>query len=606
MELLTRTLRSFRQVASHNGWLTFGAVVAVFVIELTGRRVFTTDWQDILVAAALISLAGVFAWRHMQSPLRWLRPVEQMLRAVGNWFKLWLVEVGYDVRGEPPVKRGMPPLVFGLAALCIGWGVVLLAFGDWFPDVFRFVGTNYFYIGYLAGMAIIWSGLLIAIGISWYSSVGLVYDELASNSDGKVLHGPSKWALAMGLVAMLFLASRYLTLGHVLIMCVVGWLTLTVISLLGGEGDVRFLWRPKGSIRVRSISKRQSEILMLGLATLVALNLTVTAAGSQIWSPLLGPTSMPLTIMLGTMLGWLLLALLWICVWQGAMERLRSPGRRARRVLHVHGAAAALDRAAEIRRYFRRRYWRIQYSPSEPDSCAVQIEIVPQDRSQAREYDPDWPLKVSLDDLADAEIRQRIERRSDIQVRRRLISGLERLFKIAKRRKYRNGHGFWVAPHMEIWSGLRRDEPEPEPGPFDTYMINEKIGPAYHRAFPRLARHLARLTLRALQVDLIFVEDGVTFRRFARVLRRMFELYDRQTGKPVEDRHFAGIPGTRVMIYEFQFDNPFESDVYPEPKFTTLGRARILLVFRDRSEQEELLEAPFDTSRTPAPLGGIS
>jgi hypothetical protein len=134
-------------------------------------------------------------------------------------------------------------------------------------------------------------------------------------------------------------------------------------------------------------------------------------------------------------------------------------------------------------------------------------------------------------------------------------------------------------------------------------MINEKIGPAYHRAFPRLARHLARVAMRSLHIDLIFVEDSVTFRRFSRVMRRLFELYDRQNGKPVEDRHFTGLPGTRVLIYEFQFDNPFESDTYPEPKFTTLGRARILLVFRDRSEQEELLETPFDITRTPAPLG---
>jgi hypothetical protein len=338
--------------------------------------------------------------------------------------------------------------------------------------------------------------------------------------------------------------------------------------------------------------------MMLGLATLLALNLTVTSAGSQVWVPAIRGAAMPLTLMLGTILAWVLLALLWIIVWQKLKERSHAPSRPARRVLHVRGAVSPEQRRA-VRRCFPRRRWRIQHAPAAADPCAVTIELVAPAESQAREFDPDWPLKVSLEDLADPEVRQRIERRSDIQVRRRVVAGLERLFKVAKRRKYRNGHGFWVAPHLALWNGLRRDEPEPEPGPFDTHMVHDNIGPAYHRVFPHLTRHLTHRTMRDLQLDLIFVEDSVTFRRFARVVRRLFDLHDRQPGRPAEDQHFVGLPGTRVMIYEFQFDNPFESEVYPEPKFTTLGRARILLVFRDRSEQEELLEAPVDSSRTP-------
>jgi hypothetical protein len=605
MELLTRTLRSFRHVIGHNGWLTFVSVVSVFMIELAGRNVFTTDWQDVLVASGLIALAAVLIWRHLQSPLWWLRPAEQLIRAVGNWFKLWFVEVGYDVRGEPPVKRGLPPLIFGIAAVCFGWGAVLLAFGDWFPDILRRVGARYFYVGYLAAMAVIWIALLVVIVISFYSSVGLIHDEIASETEGRTPRGPSRAVLFTGLFLALLLGGQVVSLGLILSLCVVAWMALTTMSYFSGDGDVRFLWRPKRSVRVRSISKTQLGVVTWGLGTLISLNLVVTAAGSKVWIPGLISTAMPLTVMLGTVLGWLLLSLLVVCIWQSAMERYRSPSRPARRILHIRGTINAQQRRT-IRRLFPAWLWRIQYAPHQPDPCAVQLEIVPRDQSQAREFDPEWPLKVSLEDLEDREIRQRAERRSDIQVRRRVVAGLERLFKVAKRRKYRNGHGFWVAPHLGLWNGLRRDEPEPEPGPLDTYMINNNIGPAYHRVFPHLARHLMYLTLRSLQVDLIFVEDGVNFRRFSRVVRRLFDLYDRQAGQPAEDRNFVGLPGTRVMIYEFQFDNPFESDVYPEPKFTTLGRARILLVFRDRSEQEDLLEAPFDTSRTPAPLGRSS
>ena len=60
-----------------------------------------------------------------------------------------------------------------------------------------------------------------------------------------------------------------------------------------------------------------------------------------------------------------------------------------------------------------------------------------------------------------------------------------------------------------------------------------------------------------------------------------------------------------MLIHSFQFDEPFRSEVYPEPKYDYLGRARILHVFRDRGEHEEPLESPFDFSQTPAPAGAV-
>ena len=88
------------------------------------------------------------------------------------------------------------------------------------------------------------------------------------------------------------------------------------------------------------------------------------------------------------------------------------------------------------------------------------------------------------------------------------------------------------------------------------------------------------------------------------MLRVLFEVYDVHAGRrPAEEIDFRGLPGTRVLIYDFQFDEPFRSEVYPEPKYDYLGRARILHVFRDRGEQEESLETPYDFSRTPAQAG---
>jgi hypothetical protein len=110
--------------------------------------------------------------------------------------------------------------------------------------------------------------------------------------------------------------------------------------------------------------------------------------------------------------------------------------------------------------------------------------------------------------------------------------------------------------------------------------------------------------LRSIQVDLLYIEDGVRYKAFERVLRAALELYDVHAGrKRAEDLHFRGIPKVRVMIHEYAPGKPYETGSdYPEPKFTDLTRLRILHVFKDRGESEERVEPPADFSWEPQPL----
>jgi hypothetical protein len=313
-------------------------------------------------------------------------------------------------------------------------------------------------------------------------------------------------------------------------------------------------------------------------------------------------STMPATAMLGTILAWMAPGLLSAMVWQSVMGRWRDPARRSKAILHLRGELLSAEMMKALTKLLRGQNWRVQFAPADPDPCAVQVELVEAEKSQAFEFDPVWPLKVSLDDLSNLQVRERLQRRGEIQLRRRIVSALEKMFKWAARREFSNGHGFWVAPHFWFILGLSRDVQEEEVDLAECTLLSGTIGPAYYRLIPRLARHHMFQMLRALHVDLIFVEDGVSFRRFVRVLRRLFEIYDKNDGrKPAEDIHFVGLPGTRVMIHEFQLDEPFKSDTYPEPKYDFLGRARILHIFRDRQEEEEFIEPPFDFSRTPAP-----
>src|ERR1051326_3876655 len=155
MELLARTLRTFRHFVG-NQRSAFALSVGVFLlvaIEVGGPYALSTDWQDLIVAAGLAVVLVYLGHQHTRSPLPWLQPLTQLGRAVGGRLKRWFFDIGYDLRGEPRVKRGVPPLVLALAGLFFAWGAVLLAFGDYFPGVLRDAGVRFFYLGYLSVMA---------------------------------------------------------------------------------------------------------------------------------------------------------------------------------------------------------------------------------------------------------------------------------------------------------------------------------------------------------------------------------------------------------------------------------------------------------------------
>ena len=157
------------------------------------------------------------------------------------------------------------------------------------------------------------------------------------------------------------------------------------------------------------------------------------------------------------------------------------------------------------------------------------------------------------------------------------------------------GGGFWLAPHWWFVDGIGREDADANPDDSAPPLV----GPPYHRAIPARARQHAHAFLRATQIDMIFVEDGVTFKNLERVLRVVTELFDVHGGRRrAEDFHFRGVPKVKVMIHDYEPGNPFRSDLYPEPKFDDLSRVRVLHVFRDRGGHEELVDPPFDMSWT--------
>jgi hypothetical protein len=313
---------------------------------------------------------------------------------------------------------------------------------------------------------------------------------------------------------------------------------------------------------------------------------------------------MPITTSLGLTVGWLACGALTALVVQTVLGRTRDPARHSRPLLRIKGTCTLFQRKA-LERLFKARGWRVRWSRQKTDGNDVVVELMDRPVPVVGEQ-PTWPLRLTVEELRSEEVWERLQRRHEIQMRRRLVSGLERLFKLAAARSFRRGSGLWIAPHLWFIPGLTRDTQEEDLDLERGTILSGIIGAPYHRIFARAVRHHLYLILRALEVDLIFVEDGVGFRRFCRVLRMMFEIYDIYGGRRRADElHFQGVPGVRVMIHEYTLDEPFRSEVYPEPDYENLGRARILHIFKDRGEQDEPLETPQDFTNMPMPSAAL-
>jgi hypothetical protein len=256
-------------------------------------------------------------------------------------------------------------------------------------------------------------------------------------------------------------------------------------------------------------------------------------------------------------------------------------------VANIEGVPFA-DRK-NVARFLRRRGWSANFAA--PGANDVPVKLVHPEASQVHEFDPDWPLAVSRSDLAGEFVYTRMSRRDEIQLRRNFLRGLAKIFQETRERSSGGGCGYWLAPHLWFVAGLTRDE------------VTEIVGPPYAEVFTLPVRRYIYKLLKALRVDLIFVEYGVSFRKLIRVFRLMFEVYDKGAGKKrCDDVQFQGVTKVRVMFHDFDVDEPFRSSRYPEPKFAPLARLRVMHIFRDRGGEEEFIEPPFSCDQSPAPV----
>jgi hypothetical protein len=602
MNLLVRTVRDLRRLWWADLGVTVMTALGVLAVEVMGRQC-TNDLHDLLCLLLIVVLGVGVLLRHHSSPLPWVTIIAAAFRWLGACLRRGTFEIGLDLRGEPRVRRGTPPIVLWLAMIFAAWATAAALTADELPHVFRTVAKNGWYVGYLLALGGLWLGLCLLSLLAVFLPFALIHDTCVlahTGSDPRPRR--REYAAVLAYFGGLLVLGLVLPVAVALIWCGLALFAYLAVCRLPARADVRFLWRPRDSIRVRSLSWSRWVTWEFLLITLAVYALVLTACGDRLYGAADPPLTMPVTAMLGLILAWLSAGALTTLLIQMALGQMRDPARPDRPTASF--VDAPREHRAGLRRLFRRNGWRVRFAPAKAGALDVELELV-ESRLPTLDAEPRWPLAVTLADLDDPGVWERLRRRDEIQKRRKLVGALERLFKLAAGRAGGSGTGYWVAPHFWFVNGLMRDNQRDADDDFDMSegaILSATVGPPYFRVLPRGARHHLYTMLRAVQVDLIFVEDGVSFKRFRKVLRALFEVYDVHGGqRPAEEIDFRGLPGTRVLIHEFQFDEPFRSETYPEPKYDYLGRARILHVFRDRGEQEEPLETPFDFGRTPAP-----
>ncbi|MBM3982745.1 MAG: hypothetical protein FJ304_21240 [Planctomycetes bacterium] len=598
MKLLTSVVRRNGRVRASGRVFTLAFVAFVIGLEVIGRYA-TTDVHDGVAAFALLAVVVAVAMRHRREPLPWVTRLGALAKRVRGAVAWLRYDHGIDLRGTPPFPRRIPPVVFLVALALCAWAGTAAGLWAAFPEGWRAASYYFSYTLYLMFLLALWGTLLVITFVGVWVPVTEINKSLKNAVGDSDRRGLELGAVVLYAVAVSVLAWT-VPPASVLILCAGVVLIAWVAYLPRGTDGPALLWRSSVEKPVYAVPLRRVLTLVMGMIALAGLTVLVTACGGRLWAEPRATDTMPLTGMVGTVAAWLVPGLLLVVVVKVHRAHRDDPARRTPPTLHVSGADPVAVRAAA--RVARRWGWEVRRAPAARDTWHVAIEIVQQEQSDATEFDPRWPLKVGVADLEAGAVKGRLDRRDEIKTRRQLFRGLQKLFKKGAAFKGPAGGGFWLAPHWWFVEGMGREDADAagEDAP-------PLVGPAYSRALTPRARQHAHAVLRATQVDMIFIEDGVTYRNLERALRVLTELYDVHGGmRRAEELHFRGVPKVKVMIHEYEPGNPFRSDLYPEPKFDDLSRVRVMHIFRDRGGEEELIEPPFDFSSSPAPVAVLS
>lgn len=538
-------------------------VAGIWVLAFTRRETWQGAWQRARRTA-------------------WGARLEQLWRS-------WKPVVGVDLRGDPPLPRALPRTLFVPFAATLVVTAGAIAGHGVFPTRAREALGSISGLLALAYLAAVWSACLAgAFFLATSVLVHLRYRLEASAVDGR-RRRLLRTAGALYLVTCLLLGASVPP--HVaLIVLALALGFLACVAALPSLQRLRVAWAHRAEpTRLFSFSFGTGLFVTALFLTALITTVFLLAAGDRLDGVAAGESAV--TAMLGRTFLWIATgAATYVFVFQAVelfVNRSADPAEpapiRVRLVNRTGEARAAAHRVL-------RHHGLLAGRGDDPTNVRVAWSDEPLERELRA--GPDGSLALSSHGLTDRRTRERLVRRALLARRRVLVRRLERLFKIAARRRYVRGAGFWLAPHLWFITHLSRDDDDE-----DLWLV----GPSYRSFVPRAARHYLYTVLAATGIDLVFVEDGVGFRRLKRVLAMLFEYHDMFGRRPIQERHFSGLPGVRVFVHEHPGERHLRPKYLKEPDYEGVGRARILHVARDHPDDVETFDEPRDRDVAPAP-----
>ncbi len=561
----------------------FVLVAGLAAIEIFGRS-STRDVAELLWMPVLA--LAVAAWlaldRKVFSTLsRWGRAADAYLDAV-------TLSVPLDLRGKPPIPRRLPTYVLVLAPAMAVAAALLVARALFATTPFRDLVRAASYVLLLAWTALAWAALLLAIALC------VIGVALFARAVARVHRGGENEARAAARPWWL----AYLVLVTLCVAFAPVWVAPPLVGLVFVVRIAIAAARPIDSPALLWAEERRGVGSYSVHSYLFVKALEMWGCGGLLVLAALGPRALggaagdatPISDALGTVTAWCWAFAAVVAAgfefWTIRRALWRSPERPVPTRVHLAPeilVSARLEQ--EVSGLFSKRGWTVHWHPDIPQRADVRLRLVERMPPLAGRA-PSWPLAVSVAALRAPELLDLIARRDRLQRRRLLLRGLKRILAISRRCEDPKGTGFLLAPHQWVVDGPCRDT-----------EVDDALSPAYpafEKFIPPAASAYAYEVFARLEVDLIFVEDDVPWRRLQEVLIRLFEHFQ-QGGGRIEERHLHGIPGVRAILHDYEPGRPLVETGYPEPGYSLTSRARVLDVFRDRGGGE---------SRPKVPAGG--
>ncbi len=603
---LQRLLRDLRQRLGRRELLPATWIGALVALEVLGRW-SSSDVADAPAVLVLLALVA-FTWReHSHEPQRFVERVLRPLRALRSAIERHGFQAGSDLRREPLLPRKLPPILFATSVVALGSTALLVLVRQSFPTDARTALSSVSGALYYLLLALLWCALA-AGSLSVLAPPILLQDRLERGEKR-----PTGRRIA--LVSPLF-AAYFVLLGTLsfalerwvpLVASGVAVLVSACVRLAPGGPHLDMVWRPSeerrgartGVVDLAWLSSWRDLILWCVIACLALLS-----GGDRLGDGLaLGTESTVFTAGLSALFTWSTSAFLagWALyeTHENLLARLRNPERRRRPVVRLLG----VEEDPRLRAVLEMRGFHVLFGDERPRSrtdVPIALRATPSESlAGLDDFDVSlserWPLEVAAAELETEAVRWKLARRHELLCRRHLLRGLHRAFRAVPRHELEKAAGMWVDPHQASSLSLIV-ELEDDEG-------RTHVGPPYHKVLPLAARGHLYEVWRALEIDLVFVEIGVSFKQLRRVFGIAFEVYDMHAGKQCAlERHFVGLPGLRVVIDEVSSDSSLElTGGYPEPDYEDIGRARVLHVFRDRGGDRERKRDPRGSDDVPSP-----